>query len=207
MKKIALFLLFFAFLFVTACSVEQVDETLKIQYSYTEFTIGVGEEKDLELPIDVNLSVPLNDVIEEKDGIIKGLKEGEVVLTLILIADSNVTKEVKIVVTETVYTITYDLDGGVCEDLVTEFRSYKDVVLKTPSKEGYAFDGWYEGKTRLEGLQENKDYTFSIGGSKGILSTGTRTFSKGVFKQRCFKVERFKCLTCGTEWESDPYEY
>ena len=54
---------------------------------------------------------------------------------------------------------------------------------------------------------ENKDYAFSIGGSKGILSTGTRTFSKGVFKQRCFKVERFKCLTCGTEWESDPYEY
>lgn len=161
MKKIALFLLFFAFLFVTACSSEKVDETLKIQYSFTEFTIGVGEEKDLELPIDVNLSVPLNDVIEEKDGIIKGLKEGEVVLTLILIADSNVTKEVKIVVTETVYTITYDLDGGVCEDLVTEFRSYKDVVLKTPSKEGYAFDGWYEGKTRLEGLQENKNYTLT----------------------------------------------
>ena len=74
MKKIALFLLFFAFLFVTACFSEKVDETLKIQYSFTEFTIGVGEEKDLELPIDVNLSVPLNDVIEEKDGIIKRIK-------------------------------------------------------------------------------------------------------------------------------------
>ena len=54
---------------------------------------------------------------------------------------------------------------------------------------------------------ENKDYTFSIGGSKGILSTGTRTFSKGVFKQRCFKIDGFKCLSCGCEWESDPYEY
>lgn len=54
---------------------------------------------------------------------------------------------------------------------------------------------------------ESKDYTFSIGGSKGILSTGTRTFSKGVFKQKCFKIDGFKCLSCGCEWESDPYEY
>ena len=129
MKKIALFLLMFAFFFLLAC--EEPVETLKIEYNNSQITIKVDEVKDLNLPSDVNVTVPSNDIIVLEDGSVTGLKEGTVVITLVLKADETVTKEVTIKVeTKPIekYTISYDLDGGTCDDLVTEFTDYKEVV-------------------------------------------------------------------------------
>ena len=160
MKKIALFLLMFAFFFLLACE-EPAEPVLKIEYSSSEVTIVVDEVKDLGFPSDVNVTVPNNDIIEYTDGSVKGLKEGEVVITLVLKADEKVTKIVTIKVeakpVET-YTITYDLDGGTCEGLVTSFTDFKEVSLKTPTKEGLVFDGWYEGDKKVTSLSENRNY-------------------------------------------------
>ncbi len=45
------------------------------------------------------------------------------------------------------YTITYHLDGGVCEDLIEKYSQndtyYTAFKLKTPKKEGYYFRGYY----------------------------------------------------------------
>ena len=56
------------------------------------------------------------------------------------------------------YSISYDLDGGVCENLVEEFEENQKVVLPTPTKEGYTFVGWYEGEVKVETI-ENKNYS------------------------------------------------
>lgn len=59
---------------------------------------------------------------------------------------------------EKTYVITYDLDGGTCSDLIESFKDFKDVVLKTPTKEGSDFAGWYEGETLVEMIRENRNY-------------------------------------------------
>lgn len=43
------------------------------------------------------------------------------------------------------YTITYELNGGTCDNLITTYSSYRntDIELPRPTKEGYAFMGWY----------------------------------------------------------------
>ena len=55
------------------------------------------------------------------------------------------------------YKISYDLDGGTCNDLVTSFKENDEVKLPTPTKEGYKFLGWYDGDTQITKI-ENKDY-------------------------------------------------
>ena len=55
------------------------------------------------------------------------------------------------------YTITYDLDGGTCYDLITEFKHDEDITLPTPSKDGFIFEGWFEGETKVEEIT-NKNY-------------------------------------------------
>lgn len=44
---------------------------------------------------------------------------------------------------KTKYTITYDLDGGTCSGLVSEYTEGNVIKLPTPTKEGYIFVGWY----------------------------------------------------------------
>ena len=52
--------------------------------------------------------------------------------------------------TDKKYTITYDLDGGTCEGLISEYQSGFEVVLPEPTREGYIFLGWYNGDTKVE---------------------------------------------------------
>lgn len=52
------------------------------------------------------------------------------------------------------YNINYDLDGGVCDTLVTEYTEGETVTLPTPTKDGYNFLGWYEGETKVEAITE-----------------------------------------------------
>ena len=55
------------------------------------------------------------------------------------------------------YSIYYDLDGGVCDELITSFNAFEDVILPTPVKNGYEFIGWFDGNTLVTKL-ENRDY-------------------------------------------------
>ncbi|MBQ6817873.1 MAG: InlB B-repeat-containing protein [Bacilli bacterium] len=52
------------------------------------------------------------------------------------------------------YTITYDLDGGVCDSLVYEYTEGDEVVLPTPTKEGFTFLGWYLGDVKVELIKQ-----------------------------------------------------
>lgn len=38
-----------------------------------------------------------------------------------------------------------------------------------------------------------------------IAHTGTRTFNKGIIHRETYYVDCYRCLECGTEWESEPY--
>ena len=55
------------------------------------------------------------------------------------------------------YTISYELDGGTCEELVNTFLENEKVTLPLPIKEGYTFLGWFENEQKVEELT-NKDY-------------------------------------------------
>ena len=74
------------------------------------------------------------------------------------------------------YTIAYDLNGGVCENLVEEFTDASTVVLPTPTKEGYEFVGWFEGETKVEKL-ENKDYNLRASW-KEVVKDNTLTYQE-----------------------------
>lgn len=75
------------------------------------------------------------------------------------VVSSNLTLYAKF--TEKVYTITYILNGGKCDDLVKEFKHNDVVVLPVPERYGYSFTGWYETidgtDVKIEVL-ENKSY-------------------------------------------------
>lgn len=75
------------------------------------------------------------------------------------VVSSNLTLYAKF--TEKVYTITYILNGGKCDDLVKEFKHNDVVVLPVPERYGYSFTGWYEtidgADVKIEVL-ENKNY-------------------------------------------------
>ena len=52
------------------------------------------------------------------------------------------------------YTITYNLDGGTNEDgAPEEYSAINQPALPTPTKEGYTFQGWYDGNTKVELLR------------------------------------------------------
>lgn len=57
---------------------------------------------------------------------------------------------------------------------------------------------------------ERSDYVKNLFSGKktgGILNGGQRTWSSGFFKTKHWKVDTYKCMTCGCGWESDPYEW
>ena len=55
------------------------------------------------------------------------------------------------------YNITFDLNGGVSDELFTSFNASEDVVLPIPTKVGYNFIGWFDGNNLVTKL-ENRDY-------------------------------------------------
>ena len=54
------------------------------------------------------------------------------------------------------YVITYDLDGGTCDNLITSFNHNEEITLPTPEKEGYNFLSWYETIDDVEVKVESK---------------------------------------------------
>ncbi|MBQ6817692.1 MAG: InlB B-repeat-containing protein, partial [Bacilli bacterium] len=83
--------------------------------------------------------------------------ELEVVITVNNTSQSFKYFSVKVLAKEVTYTISYDLAGGTCEGLVYEFLEDSEVILPTPTKEGFAFLGWYQGNVKVTNI-ENKNY-------------------------------------------------
>ncbi len=82
-----------------------------------------------------------------------GWYNGEAKVTSLADMAENVTLTAKWTAVE--YTIEYDLDGGKqAENPITVYtvENSATLALPNPTKEGYAFDGWYVGETRLESL-------------------------------------------------------
>lgn len=60
------------------------------------------------------------------------------------------------------YNITYDLDGGTNNSAnPSTYNVLYGVSLKTPTKNGYRFLGWYEGNKKVTGINEGANATFS----------------------------------------------
>lgn len=58
-----------------------------------------------------------------------------------------------------------------------------------------------EKKQWSQYLQEGVD-------GKGFLKLLTaKTWTRGIFRKRHMRRDKYKCCTCGAEWESDPYQY
>lgn len=60
------------------------------------------------------------------------------------------------------YKITYNLNGGTNNsENPTSYTVLYGVTLKNPTRVGYTFDGWYNGSTKVTGINEGKNATFS----------------------------------------------
>lgn len=56
----------------------------------------------------------------------------------------------------------------------------------------------------IESMESGKDVPIMF--NKGILHLGYYTKYKGIFRTVIYHVDQYKCLSCNTEWESEPYE-
>lgn len=182
MKKFLLVILLMFSLCIFACGEKET-----IKYDKDEIKLFVNEVVKLELQQNVNLNTNDKEIVEiNNDKLeIKGLKVGNAIVTISLKENESVKKDLKVVVSENPeasYTISYDLDGGKCENLVTSFKNGDEVKLPTPEKEGYDFKGFYENETLVTKLEnknyslkakwEIKSYTITIDLDGGLLPEG-----------------------------------
>ena len=119
--------------------------------SYT-ISLDIDGEKQ-ELVFEEGKFPKLNDLTKEGYNFL-GWYEGETkVETISENRDYNlVAKFEKIIVK---YSIKYSYDD---KEETLEFDEGKYPELKSVSKEGYNFLGWYEGETKIESITENRDY-------------------------------------------------
>lgn len=90
-----------------------------------------------------------------------------------------------------VYHISYDLNGGILENEVTEFIEGEKITLPIPTKEGYEFIGYYENGEKVENL-ESRDYNLKAKWNKrsgcnnslGVLFTSLLLVSMLIIKKR-----------------------
>lgn len=62
------------------------------------------------------------------------------------------------------YSITYNLNGGTNNSSnPSSYNVLYGVALKNPTKTGYTFAGWYEGNTRVYGINQGANASFSNG--------------------------------------------
>lgn len=60
------------------------------------------------------------------------------------------------------YTITYNLNGGTNNSAnPSSYNVLYGVSLKDPSRTGYTFTGWYDGNTKITGINEGKNASFT----------------------------------------------
>ena len=79
------------------------------------------------------------------------------------------------------YTITYDYNGGVEVENPTSYTVEAETfVLAEPTKEGYTFDGWFNGDVKVAQIEQ---------GSHGDITLTARWKEEGVVHQSEFTVE------------------
>lgn len=70
-------------------------------------------------------------------------------------------------------------------------------------------------KTSIEVMMEKDKYISAHDGCEKCpccgfnrypMSDGSYTFKRGFINKTTLKVDKYKCLACGCEWESDPYD-
>ena len=74
------------------------------------------------------------------------------------------------------YTITYDLDGGVCDGLVESYQEGEIVILPKAAKEGYTFLGWFVENIKVEIIEEG-NYSLVAKWEKYEMPTDKVTFN------------------------------
>lgn len=57
-----------------------------------------------------------------------------------------------------VYNINYNLNGGICDDLIMSFKENEFISLPIAKRTDFKFLGWYENDNLIEEINENKDY-------------------------------------------------
>ena len=58
-----------------------------------------------------------------------------------------------------VFFIEYDFNGGTCTDYQEYFFFGEFITLPIPTNGDNEFLGWYEGETKIEAINENRDYS------------------------------------------------
>ena len=96
---------------------------------------------------DEDLRVELN--IPSKDGyeFVGWVKNGVILANNYIDLDSDITLIAKYEIIK--YSIVYDLDGGLLDNMVTEYTVDDEIELGIPEKDGYSFTGWDKGITRI----------------------------------------------------------
>ena len=146
-KKYLLIVVFLLTLLITISCNEKSIFNINIE---TELVTSCSYSYDIKITNDVKVSFKLTlseegiVSINESEKKITALKEGSVDLTVS--ASDDVKKTITLKVRDPKkYTIKYNLNGGVCDNLVNEYDElHKDIILPAAAKEGYVFSGWFE---------------------------------------------------------------
>ena len=97
---------------------------------------------------DDDKKVVLNTPIRKGYEFVGWVKNGVVLAENYVELDSNMTVTAKYEIIK--YNITYDLGGGVLDNLVYTYTVEDEINLGIPTKEGYNFTGWNSGITKIE---------------------------------------------------------
>ena len=66
------------------------------------------------------------------------------------------------IVTPNNYTVTFDADGGICDEMSSIFTYGCDFSLPKATKNGYIFAGWFDGETQVSGGVWSTDYDLTL---------------------------------------------
>lgn len=123
---------------------------------YLDYNGGTGDKELIEVTYDEFYNLP----VPTKDGYkFMGWYDVD---NSILVEDDiyKITNDLYLQARyEYIYYVTYNLDGGECNNLPTEFTESTKFNLPLPQKQGYYFIGWYDENNELVSELNNKDYT------------------------------------------------
>ena len=88
--------------------------------------------------------------------------------TLITEINENRDYNLKALWNKNIFYITYDLDGGSCDDLTYSFSKNNFIELKEPKRLDYKFLGWFEEDVLITEINENRDYNLKALWNKNI---------------------------------------
>ena len=157
---------FFAFFLSFGCT-EKTNVEIELENELVAgrtYALNVNVEKGLDTNLTITLSKEGIIHVDEKNKTVEALAEGSVELTASI--NDKISSTVTIIVKPAIkYTIEYELDGGISENLPSEYDTLnKGLDIPSPTKEGYKFLGWYDNNlftgekiTKIEkGTEGNK---------------------------------------------------